>query len=170
MGVNGRRYWWRFACWDLGIAHLIVLYAMWQDVRRGGGPSILRSVVISLGVVSAIMLFADIAALSDIGKQTLAGLNSRGEWLIVFSDNGLRAVFLLLAAVALVRANRIVRSGSQEDDPRDVEFITVHEVGFVSALLAVAAVASWRLYSRRWNPIGSIWSGCSPRFPSLPGR
>ena len=124
----------------LGIAHLIALYALWQDVRQGGRPSILRSVAISLGVVSAIMLFADIAALSDIGKQTLAGMGSRGEWLIVFSDNGLRIVYLLLAALALAQASRRARDTSLKDDPRDVEFITVHEVGFVSAILAVAAI------------------------------
>lgn len=124
----------------LGIAHLIVLYSLWQDVRRGGRPSILRSITISLGVVSAIMLFADIAALSDIGKQILAGLNSRGEWMIVFSDNGLRVIFLVLAGLALTRASRRAKDTSRGDDPRDVEFITVHEVGSVSAILAVGAI------------------------------
>lgn len=124
----------------LGIAHLIVLYALWQDVRRGGRPSILRSMAISLGVVSGIMLFADAAALSDIGKQTLAGLTSRGEWLIVFSDNGLRLIFLALAGLKLTRAKSRSKDMSLEDDPRDVEFITVHEVGFVSAILAVGAI------------------------------
>ena len=63
----------------LGIVHLVILYALWQDVRCGGNPSILRSLVISLGVVSAIMLGTDVAALSDIGKQTLAGLSSLGR-------------------------------------------------------------------------------------------
>lgn len=125
----------------LGIAHLIALYALWQDARRGGGPSILRSITISLGVVSAIMLFVDVAALSDIGKQTMAGMGRRGEWLIIFSDNGLRMIFLALAAFALAKAKRRAKDTSVEDDPRDVEFITVHEVGFVSAILAVGAIS-----------------------------
>lgn len=124
----------------LGIVHLILLYALWRDVRCGGRPSILRSVAISLGVVSAIMLGADVGALSDIGKQTLSGMGSSGEWLIVFSDNGLRVVFLLLAVASLIRASRRIREKSPKDDPRDVEFITVHEVGFVSAILAVGAI------------------------------
>ena len=61
--------------------------------------------------------------------------------MILFSDNGLRAVFLALAAVTLIGARRRARGESPEDDPRDVEFITVHEVGFASALLAVGAIA-----------------------------
>jgi len=124
----------------LGIMHLLVLYALWKDVRQGGGPSILRSLAISLGVVSAILLGADTAALSDIGKQTLAGLSSRGEWLILFGDNGLRVIFLILAACGLVQAKRRAKDASPADDPRDAEFITVHEVGFISAILAVGAI------------------------------
>lgn len=124
----------------LGVVHLVVLYALWQDVRRGSRPSILRSIAISLGVVSAIMLFADAAALSDIGKQTLAGMDSRGEWLMIFSNNGVRVVFLVLASCALAQASRRVGSAFPEDDPRDVAFITVHEVGFASAILAVGAI------------------------------
>lgn len=125
----------------IGVMHIFALNALWQDVRIGGGPSFLRSIAISLGVVSAIMLFADTAALSDIGKQTLAGFGSPGEWLIVFCDCGIRALFLVLAGIALAQANRRVQGGIPGDDPMDTEFITVHEVGFVSAVLAVGAIA-----------------------------
>ena len=40
----------------IGVMHIFALNALWQDVRCGGGPSFLRSIAISLGVVSAIAL------------------------------------------------------------------------------------------------------------------
>lgn len=125
----------------MGIAHLTVLYALWQDVQCGDRVSFLRSVCISLGVVSAIMLVGDAAALHDIGKQTLAGMNCGGEWTIIFSDNVIRAIFLVLAGISLGAARRGMGAESAEEEARDVVFVTVHEVGFVSAILAVGAVA-----------------------------
>jgi hypothetical protein len=127
----------------LGVVHLIVLYALWRDIRYGGRPSILRSLTISLGVVSLIMLMGDVALLSDIGKETVAGLPYQGiqsEWFLVFGNNGLRVIFLVLAAVLLGITRRRTRAGMPEEDARDVAFITVHEVGFVSAILAVGAI------------------------------
>ena len=128
----------------LGVFHLILLWALWISSRTSETPSIVRSLAIAFGCVSAVCLAVSAVALSDIGHQTAAGLSSSGEWTLLLIDNIVLLMFFVFSLSSLPVFRKRPSAPFLIND--DTLFITLNEVGFLSSLLAVCAIVFGMVY------------------------
>ena len=128
----------------LGVFHLILLLALWISSRAAETPNIARSMAIALGCVSAVSLAVSAVSLSDIGHQTAAGLDSNSEWTILLVNNLIQLLFLVLALSSLPVFKKKSNAPFILND--DTLFITINEVGLLSALMAVCAILFGLIY------------------------
>lgn len=122
----------------LGIFHIILFLGLWISSRTSENPNIARSMAIALGCVSAVSLAVSAVALSDIGHQTAAGMDSNGEWTILLINNIIQFLFLVFALGSLPIFKKKSSTPFLIND--DTLFITINEVGLLSALMAVCAI------------------------------
>ncbi len=95
---------------------------------------------IAIGIISGLMILGDITLLSDIGSEYEAGLQTRGEWWILFSSYGLHLVSLVLGLLALFR-NLHQDPGSREQVVKDeVLFLSLISTGIISGWLGLLGV------------------------------
>jgi hypothetical protein len=96
--------------------------------------SALITAAIALGLISGILILGDISLLSDIGNEYEAGLQTRGEWWMLFGSYALHLISLVLGLIALIRnLNR---------DPGPEEQILKDEVLFLS-LISTGIISGW---------------------------
>ncbi|MBN2557097.1 MAG: hypothetical protein JXA97_14290 [Anaerolineales bacterium] len=98
---------------------------------------------IVIGVISGILILADIAMLQDIGNQYALGWDSRGEWIILFISQAFHALFILLALPLLI--TRLRSHQPQVEEPAvkdDTLFQLAHTTGALCGGLGSAACAA----------------------------
>ena len=122
----------------LGLYHLIALIALWVSSRAADKPNIVRSFSIAAGCVSAVSLAVSAVALSDIGHQTEAGLDSTGEWTIILINSIITLLFLASSLSVLPAYKKKTAAPFIIND--DILFVTTNEVGLLSSLMAVCAI------------------------------
>jgi len=94
-----------------------------------------------LGVVSFLCLFGDWAILGDIGKEYEAGLDTLGEWKILYIFLGIHTVFILLvtAIAAGVAWGRGVPDADKASERKDEMVFTLAQfIGIVCGLIGIA--------------------------------
>jgi hypothetical protein len=92
------------------------------------------------GILSGLMLLADIALLSDIGTQYTMSLETQGEWIILFISYGLHVVSLVLI-VMTVFSNLQREKGPAERVLKDeVLFLSLHSTGVICGMLGLMGV------------------------------
>ncbi len=97
--------------------------------------------IIFLGVISGILILADLTMLQEIGKQYAQRWHSTGEWIILFTSSGLHALFIGLALPALLSNLREQRSPEAEPMLKDhVLFQLTHITGLLCGSLGLAAL------------------------------
>jgi hypothetical protein len=102
--------------------------------------SALVTTAIAIGIISGLMVLGDITLLSDIGNEYEAGLQTRGEWGILFASFGLHLVSLVLGLPALFR-NLNQAPGSKEQPIKDeVLFLSLISTGIISGWLGLLGV------------------------------
>jgi hypothetical protein len=102
--------------------------------------SFLVVAAIAIGIISGLMVLGDIALLSDIGNEYEAGLQTRGEWWILFSSYGLHLVSLVLGLLSLFR-NLNQDPGADEQVLKDeVLFLSLISTGIISGWLGLLGV------------------------------
>jgi MFS family permease len=93
-----------------------------------------------LGILSGILILADVTMLQEIGKQYAQGWHSTGEWIILFTSTTLHALFIGLGLSTLLANLRAPSSSPDEPMLRDhVVFQLTHLTGFLCGALGTAA-------------------------------
>ena len=123
---------------------MIALFTLWVSARTADKPNIVRSFSIAVGCVSAVSLAVSAVALSDIGHQTEAGLDSTGEWTIILINLIITLLFLVSSLAALPVYKKKTTAPFIIND--DMLFITTNEVGVLSSLMAVCAIVFGLIY------------------------
>ena len=97
---------------------------------------------IAFGIISGLMILGDIALLSDIGNEYEAGLQTRGEWWILFGSYGLHILSLVLGIISLLR-NLHHDPGPGEHAIKDeVLFLSLHSTGVICSALGLIGVTA----------------------------
>jgi len=98
---------------------------------------------IVVGIISGILILADIAMLQDIGNQYAMGWDSNGEWTILFISQAFHALFILLALPFLISHLRLPQRPVEEPAAKDdTLFQLAHTTGALCGGLGTAACAA----------------------------
>ena len=92
------------------------------------------------GIISGIMILADMTLLSDIGKEYVQGWQTRGEWIILFISYGLHYVSLGLAMISIIRNLRHDAVPAEQVMKDEVLFLSLHTTGLICGGLGVFGV------------------------------
>lgn len=85
----------------LGLYHAVSLATLVLSAYRTQTRSTRTAILLVLGILSGLMLLADISMLQDIGKQYVQGWDSSAEWIILFSGHILHLLYLILSLLTL---------------------------------------------------------------------
>ena len=107
------------AIFHLGSVTTLLLHLIFRKMT-----SFLKITAITLGIISGLMILADLALLSDIGKEYLLGWQTSGEWIILFISYGLHTVTVILILFCIIN--------NLKEDQKPVENVTKDEVLFLS--------------------------------------
>jgi hypothetical protein len=95
---------------------------------------------ITIGIISGLMVLGDITLLSDIGNEYEAGLQTRGEWMMLFASYGLHLLSLGTGMLALVRNLNQSPTSAVEPLKDEVLFLSLHSTGVICGFLGLAGV------------------------------
>jgi hypothetical protein len=95
---------------------------------------------ITVGIISGLMVLGDITLLSDIGNEYEAGLQTRGEWMILFASYGLHLLSLVLGIVALIGNLKGDTQTTEQPIKDEVLFLSLHSTGVICGILGLAGV------------------------------
>lgn len=122
----------------LHIAGAIDLIAMF---RKQHVESFVRSAAFAAAFFSLFLLAVDVVMLGDIGKEYVYGFDVSGEWNIVLVSQGVHLFFGALLLIAGVAIGRKMKRDAEAEAVRDEAlFLSVHEVGIVSAVFGALLV------------------------------
>jgi hypothetical protein len=102
--------------------------------------SVLVVAAIVVGIISGLMVLGDITLLSDIGNEYEAGLQTRGEWLILFASYGLHLLSLGLGTVTLVSNLKGDTLSAEQALKDEVLFLSLHTTGIICGILGLAGI------------------------------
>jgi hypothetical protein len=97
---------------------------------------------IAIGIISGIMILGDITLLSDIGTEYEAGLQTRGEWWILFASYGLHILSLILGLLALSRNLNQDPKPEEQVLKDEVLFLSLHTTGVICGCLGLMGVGA----------------------------
>ena len=95
---------------------------------------------IAIGIISGLMILGDITLLSDIGNEYEAGLQTRGEWYILFASYVLHLLSLGMGVVALVGNLKGDAQPTEQPLKDEVLFLSLHTTGVICGILGLAGV------------------------------
>lgn len=97
---------------------------------------------IVIGIISGIMIMADLTMLSEIGKEYTLGWQTQGEWMILFISYGTHIAALALGLISLIRN---LERGIEPSDmiiKDEVLFLSLISTGVISGWLGLLGVFS----------------------------
>ena len=123
----------------LFIVGLYHLYLLAQTLKTLTG-SFWSSVLYILILLSGVMLFSDLAILSDIGKEYLL-FDVTNEWIMLYCSAGLHLAAMAFGLAAVKRAQeqggRLFEAFAKSAEGL---FLSVHQISLVSGMLGVLGV------------------------------
>lgn len=119
---------------------LISVIALLAHLITRKKTSALVVAAIAIGIISGLMVLGDITLLSDIGNEYEAGLQTRGEWLIVFASYGLHLLSLGMGVVALVGNLKGDAQPAEQPIKDEVLFLSLHTTGVICGILGLAGI------------------------------
>ncbi len=124
----------------IALFHLVAVLTMLLRALNLRAVSWRVAALLVLGILSGILILADLTMLQEIGKQYAQGWHSTGEWTILFTSSALHALFIGFTLPALLANLR--EPGSSPDEPMlkdHVVFQLTHLTGFLCGALGTAA-------------------------------
>ncbi len=119
---------------------LFSVLALLAHLIKHKKTSFLIVAAIAMGIISGLMILGDITLLSDIGNEYEAGLQTRGEWSILFASYGLHLLSLGLGTVALVGNLKGATLAEEQAIKDEVLFLTLHTTGVICGILGLAGI------------------------------
>jgi len=119
---------------------LLSVIALLANMITQRKTSTLVVAAIAVGIISGLMILGDITLLSDIGNEYEAGLQTRGEWLILFASYGLHLLSLGMGVLALVGNLKKDTQPAEQPIKDEVLFLSLHTTGVICGILGLAGV------------------------------
>ena len=136
------------------IVHIIAGITLLLQLRYFRVIRIINVIVVILGIISFLAVFSDWALLGDISKEYEAGLDTSGEWPLLFILLAIHAVFfLLLTGICAVFLRKLKVSDNEEIPIQKDEmvFTTAQYVGLICGVLGLVWTVFALVMSQRVN-------------------
>ncbi len=134
--------------------HLVGAFAVILKLREYSKASVFLSLIFFLAVVSSIMIFGDLALLSDITKEYSTGLieGIYSEFLILYSSQFLHLVFYIFILALLLNWDKYsISSKDQVPSLKDEAiFNDVQYIGILTSLCGLAILAALSIFTPLW--------------------
>jgi len=114
--------------------------------------SLLRAFVFFLAVISILMVVGDFALLNDIGKEHAAGLDTSGEWPILYFSQFLHILLNILVFLILLSTRKSFLGKYKEDVVLKDEaiFINAQYVGIFCGVFGIVIFSILSAFSPLW--------------------
>ncbi|MGM0366891.1 MAG: hypothetical protein ACQEP5_10230 [Actinomycetota bacterium] len=132
--------------------HLIAIFAVTAQLRFFKQESIFRSTLFFVAVMSMLLVLADFALLSDIGKEYRAGLQTQGEWQILYASQIFHWAFMILMLVSIFLTSRRLKSTARKEAVlRDESiFINAQYIGIFCGISGLAIFLLLSVFLPLW--------------------
>ncbi len=106
--------------------------------------NLLRAFIFFMAVISIILVLGDFALLGDIGKEHAAGLDTSGEWPVLYFSQAFHFIFIFSLLVLLFLTRRSVLDRYREERVLKDEaiFINAQYIGILCGIFGIG-VFSW---------------------------
>ncbi len=127
------------------IFHLSSILNLSLQLKFFKRPNIIRAFAVFAGVLSILLLLGNVGLLSDIGKESQVGLDTSGEWIFLYINHFLHAVFIMLMFGLIISNLQILRKNlpSESVVKDEVIFVTVQYVGVFCGILGLVSLAAY---------------------------
>jgi hypothetical protein len=126
----------------ISLFHLSTVVTLLMHLTIQKTTTRLKGITVALGIISGIMILVDMVLLSDIGKEYVHGLQTRGEWIVLFISYGLHVIFLILALISIITNLEEDQKPAENVLKDEVLFLSLHSTGWVCGCLGTLCVAA----------------------------
>ncbi len=128
-----------------------VLYIFFQ-IMFFKRENLLRALLFFMAIISILMVLGDFALLSDMGKEHAAGLDTSGEWPVLYASQVLHLVFIMLLFVLIFMTRKKVLAQYREDIVLRDEaiFINTQYIGIFSGIFGIGVFAAFSAFTPLW--------------------
>lgn len=128
-----------------------VLYIFFQ-IMFFKRENLTRALLFFLAIISMLMVLGDFALLSDMGKEHAAGLDTSGEWPVLYASQVLHLVFIILLFILMFMTRKKVLARHREDIVLRDEaiFINTQYIGIFSGIFGIGVFAALSAFTPLW--------------------
>ncbi|MCK5567223.1 MAG: hypothetical protein KAI62_04875 [Actinomycetia bacterium] len=128
-----------------------VLYIFFQ-IMFFKRENLTRALLFFLAIISILMVLGDFALLSDMGKEHAAGLDTSGEWPVLYASHALHLVFIILLFILIFMTRKKVLAQYREDIVLRDEaiFINTQYIGIFSGFFGIGVFAALSAFTPLW--------------------
>ncbi|MBL7061065.1 MAG: hypothetical protein ISS13_04450 [Actinobacteria bacterium] len=114
--------------------------------------SLFRSFLFFMAIISLLMVFGDFALLSDIGKEHIAGLETQGEWVVLYFSQALHFILNILIFVLLFLTRKSFLDKFREDIVLKDEaiFINAQYIGIFCGVFGIGVFSAMSALMPLW--------------------
>ena len=134
------------------IFHIVAVLYIFFQLMYFKKEDILRAFLFFLGIISTIMVIGDFALLSDIGKEYMLGLDTSGEWSVLYGNQAVHLLFAVLIPIFVIHSRRKASTGKEEEKVLRDEaiFINTQYVGIFCGIFGIGVFAVLSAYTPLW--------------------
>ncbi len=134
------------------IFHILAILYIFFQIMFFKRENLTRALLFFLAIISILMVLGDFALLSDMGKEHAAGLDTSGEWPVLYASQVLHLVFIMLLFVLIFMTRRKVLAQYREDIVLRDEaiFINTQYIGIFSGIFGIGVFAALSAFTPLW--------------------
>jgi len=142
------------------IFHVSVIMNLTFQLNFFKTESLLRAFVFFLAVISILMVVGDFALLNDIGKEHASGLDTSGEWPILYFSQFLHLLLNILVFLILLSTRKSFLEKYEEDVVLKDEaiFINAQYVGIFCGIFGIVIFSMLSAFFPLWALKKGIFS------------
>lgn len=133
------------------IFHITALAYVFIQMMYFKRESLLLAAVFFLAIMSALMMLGDFALLGDMGKEHAAGLDTSGEWPVLYLSQALHLLFVILLIVLISATSKKLKRDQDDIVLRDEAiFINAQYIGLLCGLSGMGSFAVLSVLTPLW--------------------
>lgn len=136
----------------LFIFHIVAILYIFFQMMFFKRENFLRAFLFFLSIISGIMIPGDFILLNDMGKEHMAGLDTSGEWPVLYISQLVHILFIILLIILIFLTGKKLSQMHDEDIVLKDEaiFINAHYLGIFCGLFGIGAFSALSAFTQLW--------------------